>query len=162
MTKASVCLDEMPFNCQQTGFNTFEKKEAIEYPPVDIQNQLQRGSITKGWNKGLRMPQSKKLTTDTFNGGCTDPWGCIANSSFSCPGGRPKESSVYNMYAWLQKPLDATTDQSRLENNPPAFMMGIKSGTVNSVNGWKKDGKQYAWEANTQNMNLTFNEEAKC
>lgn len=162
MTKPSTCLDDMPFNCENTGLNTFEKKEAIKYPPVDIQNQLRRGSITKEWNKGLRMPQAKKLTTDTFNGGCTDPWGCVANSGFSCPGSKPKESSVYNMYAFLQKPLDAGTDQERLEYNPPAFMMGIKNGTVNSVNGWKKDGKQYAWEAHNRKDNPAVVEEAKC
>jgi hypothetical protein len=66
------------------------------------------------------------------------------------------------MYAWLQSPLDTGTGQERLENNPPAFMMGIKNGTVNSVNGWKNDGQQYLWEVNNKKANPTIIEEAKC
>jgi hypothetical protein len=155
----------MPFKCNEISLNTTEQVEMIEPPAPDIWNVLRRGAITKDWNTGLRNPQAKLMTVDTYNSGCSNPWGCISSGGYRCPGSKPKVSPIQGMYDFLQAPLLTGTYKADLEYHPPAFMEGIKAGGPNSVTGWSKVGKEgqkYLWESMNQIENPTIHEGVKC
>ena len=141
-----ICKDEMPLKCQEISFNTTEEVVGIQNPDPDIWNYLKRGAITKEFNKGLRNPQAKLMTVDTYNGGCVDGWGCVANTGFKCGENKAQTSAINNMYDFLQSPLLTGVYKADLEYKPPPYMQGIKAGTANSVTGWDKTvGGQYVW-----------------
>jgi len=141
---AFVCREN-----RQTGLNTFEEGPADPLPECgsncDVYSQLMRGAITKGFNIGLSFPQSKPLNVETYNQGCADPWGCVDNLGFSCKGAVSHFGP--SMDAQFKR-LNAAYEPSGLEYHPPAYAMGIKNGTVNSVTGWSRGaGGRPAWES---------------
>ncbi len=139
-----MCLHDEHSRCSEIGLNTFETLDTVKYPQGDIMNAVERGAITKAWNLGLRNPQAKKLTVDTYNGGCRDLHGCVPGvpgtlapdvPGFGC-GGRvgsmgPAMSKAYD---FLNAPLLA----DGFEYRPPDYMMGIKDAGPNSVDGWAR------------------------
>jgi hypothetical protein len=116
--------------------------DTMRFPQGDIMNEVERGSITKSWNAGLRNPQAKKLTVDTYNSGCVNPHGCVPGVSgnlsseepgFRCTGAAqttgPALSKAYDF-------LNAPFLSGEYEFLPPKYMQGVKDFGPNSVTGW--------------------------
>ena len=116
----------------------------MRYPQGDVMNVIERGPITKAWNLGLRNPQAKKLTVDMYNSGCLDVHGCVPGvpgtlapgvPGFACTGAvQPMGAEMSAAYDYLNAPLLA----DGFEFHPPSYMMGIKDGGPNSVDGWRR------------------------
>ena len=134
------------FACEEISLNTTEEVKGVDPPEPDVWNSLKRGSIKKEFNAGLRNPQAKLMNVETYNGGCVNEWGCVANAGFRCPRSEAHTSAIKGMYDWLQSPLLSGVSDPDLEYNPPEYMQGIKAGTANSITGWGRtaDGT-YKW-----------------
>lgn len=137
------CLHESGHRCRDLPeLNSYEEVGTSKFPQGDVMNYLRRGTIQKDWNAGLRNPQAKKLTIDTYNGGCVDMWGCVPTGvdqlapsvpGFSCHNTRLSSMGpeMKEAYAYLNRPLL----RDGYEYNPPEYMMGIKNTGPNSVMG---------------------------
>lgn len=138
-----------PATCQETGLNRFETKPTDAWPDCgpncDIYSQVQRGSITAAFNIGLLPHQAKPLNVDTYNQGCSNPWGCVNDTGYTCAGKEKRFGPFMEQrYEMLNSPFDA----SGAEYKPPFYMMGPKTGTANAVDGWAKaPNGQLRWQA---------------
>lgn len=157
--RSSVCLHSEDSKCSETGLNTFETLDTVRYPQGDVMNIVERGAITKSWNLGLRNPQAKKLTVDMYNSGCQDLHGCVPGvpgtlapdvPGFGCRG------SISSMGEQMSKTYDflnAPLLKDGFEYKPPSYMMGIKDGGPNSVDGWRRTAQgSLAWEEKARSM----------
>lgn len=129
------CLLDPRLKCGEISTNTFEDLNLARYPEGDILNEVKRGAIYKGWNLGLRNPQAKKLSIDSYNSGCVDLHGCVETQGFSCPPTGPVSFStaMSETYDYLNAPFLP----DGFEFTPPAYIMGIKDTGPNSVDGWQ-------------------------
>lgn len=143
-----------PEKCRETSLNLFEAKPTDTWPSCgpgcDIYSQVQRGTITAAFNIGLEKHQAKELNVDTYNQGCTNPWGCVNDDGYSCAG-RPRRfgTAMAQRYDGLNSPYDP----SGAEYKPPFYVLGPKIGTVNAVDGWARapDGR-LRWQAASLNQ----------
>ena len=125
----------------------FEVKSTSAPPEIDVlqSENLQRGSITAAWNLGLRNPQAKLMSTEMYNSGCVNPQGCVNSLGFKCVDQPVVRGgfALNSIYDTLNKPY--MPDAS--EYKPPAYMMGMKNNTINSVTGWRKSGTgEFEWQ----------------
>lgn len=149
-----VCLREDDSRCSEIGLNTFESRDTVRHPQVDVMNMVARGAITKAWNLGLRNPQARRLTEDMYNGGCLDLHGCVPDADddgFSCTGRvGSMGSAMSKAYDYLNQPMLP----GNFEYQPPSYMMGIKNDGPNSVTGWQRlPNGSLAWEENARREN---------
>lgn len=148
-TKVRPVLHDTSTTCQERTFNTFEEGSADPWPACgancDIFSQLNRGAITKDFNLGLTFRQRKALTTETYNQGCLNPWGCVDNGDYTCAGRRSTfDGFMERRFQELMTPLDP----SQAEYHPPHYMMGIKAGGINAVDGWGRSPQgRWTWQA---------------
>lgn len=154
--QSAVCLHNEQTGCSEIGLNTFETKDTTKFPQGDVMNIVARGAITKSWNLGLRNPQAKKLSVDTYNGGCLDVHGCVPSipgmepdvPGFACGGAVGSMGpALHKAYDYMNAPFLG----DGFEYKPPDYMMGIKDSGPNSVDGWKR----------TQQGVLTWEQKAK-
>ena len=135
--------------CQATGFNTYQSGNEQGYPQVYYTSGEPRyGMVVTDFNAGLRLPQSRPLVIDSYNSGCLNPHGCVNNQrdGFTC-GGPVKVQTKY-MRA-LYDDLNGPYAPNDFDLEPPAYVMGIKNGGINSVTGWAKNASgQLVWEEN--------------
>ena len=138
-------LHEATTECAAAGFNVYQTSDTRGSPPISYTaGEPRYGMLSADTNAGLRLPQSRPLNLDAYNSGCVNPQGCVSNPAdgFTCSGPLQKPSMFLES---LYQDLNAPFDPAKLEYNPPAYMMGIKNGTANSVTGWAKTATGLAW-----------------
>ncbi len=146
---APARFHESTTTCEKTGVGTFDTRDGRVWPAIaDLGGEPRYGMLSADANAGLRMPQARKLSLDAYNSGCVNPHGCVNTEGFGCPGPvAAMGEELTQLYDELNKPAAP----GRFEYSPPSYMMGIKSGTANSVTGWDvgADG-QMAWKTGEQ------------
>ena len=151
MSKTRSCLHAVPPVCGAVPgrFNHFEQREPVTYPQGDVMNRVRRGMITPAWQLGLRMSQRRPFSFDSYNSGCLDVHGCVADPSgsggYACQGpeaGAGKELAA--AYDFLNAPLAP----DGFEYKPPGYMLKHPIDGPNSIQGWSRDATgKTRWQA---------------
>ena len=135
-------------SCEPVSFNKYETTDKRTLPTISYTSgEPSYGTITADVNAGLRFPQARQLSIETYNSGCVNPYGCVSNpqEGFACHGA-PKEPSpaISKLYSVLNKPY---APRSFELERPPDYVVGIKENGVNSVSGWQLDAAgKWEWQ----------------
>ena len=138
-------LHEAQTACTRVGFNVTDSKDTYKHPAIFYDAAMpQYGMVSADPNAGLRMPQSRKLVLESFNSGCVNPHGCVNNDGYECTG--PVKQMSPHMAAVYEE-LNRPFAPNAFEYDPPAYVMGIKNNSVNSVTGWQTaDNGEPKWK----------------
>jgi hypothetical protein len=118
-------------HCKSAGFNTYETLDSRAFPPITYTSgEPTYGAVTADVNAGLRLPQSRPFSVDTFNSGCVNPHGCVNNAEggFRCPG--PVQTQTPTMRALFDE-LYAPFAPPGLEMSPPPRLRGGRESRRN-------------------------------
>ena len=140
--------------CEPMGFNMYETVDVRTMPAISYTSGEPRyGAITSDVNAGLRLPQARPLSLETFNSGCVNPHGCVSNfeDGFKCPGPlKTTNAQLSTLFDDLYAPYAPDNFEMM---SPPAYVVGIKSTGVNSVLGWQSASKgALEWQLDSSRM----------